>query len=67
MVLIMSDEDIMIHILNNLPLEYEWQVEQMEGNINQDDKPLTLEQVFSTLSLKFERLDLCNEDDTYDK
>ena len=63
----MSDEDIMIHILNNLPLEYEWQVEQMEGNINQDDKPLTLDQVCSALSLKFERLNVSNEDDTDDE
>ena len=37
---IISDEDIMIHILNNLPSEYELQVEQMEDNINQDDNPL---------------------------
>ena len=37
--LIMSDEDLMIHILNHLPSEYELQVEQMEGKINQDDNP----------------------------
>ena len=41
----MADEDLMIHIINNLPSEYELQVEQMEGKMNQDDKPLTLEQV----------------------
>ena len=63
----MSNEDLMIHILNNLPLEYELQVEQMEGNINQDDNPLMLEQVCSTLSLNLERLSISNEDDTYDK
>ena len=57
----MSDKYLMIHILNNLP------VEQMEGKINQDNKPLTLEQVRSTLSLKFERLNVSNEDDTYDE
>ena len=58
----MSNEDLMIHILNNLPLEYELQVEQMEGKINQDDNPLTLQQVLSTLSLKVERLNKYNED-----
>ena len=39
----------------------------MEGKINQYDNPLTLEQVCSTLILKFERLNLSNEDDIYDK
>ena len=67
MVLIMSDEYIMIHILNNLPSEYELQVEQMEGNINQDDNPLTLEHVYSTLILNIERLDVSNEDGVYEK
>ena len=62
----MSDEYLIIHILNNLPSEYELQVEQMEGKINQDDNLITLEQVCSILSLKFERLNVSNEDDTYD-
>ena len=39
----------------------------MEGNINQYDNPLTLEQVCSTLILKFERLNVSNEDDIYDE
>ena len=63
----MSDEDLMIHILNNLPSEYELQAEQMEGNINRDDNPLTLEQVRSTLILRFEILNLSNEGDTDEK
>ena len=56
----MSDEDIMIHILNNLPSKNELQVEQMKVKINQDNNLLTLKQVRSTLSLKFERLDVSN-------
>ena len=32
----------------------------MEGKINPDDNPLMLEQVCSTLSLKFERLNVSN-------
>ena len=32
----------------------------MEGKINQDDNPLTLEQVRSTLRIKFERLNVYN-------
>ena len=39
----------------------------MEGKINQDDNLITLEQVRSTLSLKFEILNLSNEDDTEDE
>ena len=39
---IMSDEDLMIHVLNNLPSEYELQVEQMEEKVNKDDSPLAL-------------------------
>ena len=64
---IMSDEDLMIHILNNLALEYELQVEQMEGKMNKYDNLLTLEKVRLMLSLKFERLNVSNEDDTYGK
>ena len=60
----MSDEDLMIHILNNLPYAYELQVEQTEGNMNQDDDPLTLEQFCSTLSLTFERINVSNKDYT---
>ena len=65
--LIISDEYLMIHILNNLPSEYELQVEQTEENINKYDNLLISEQVCSTLSLKFERLNASNEDDKDDK
>ena len=57
----------MIHKLNILPSEYALQVEQMEGRINQYDNLLTLEQVRPTFSLKFEKLNVSNEDDTDDK
>ena len=67
MVSIMSDEYLIIHILNHLPSEYELQVEKTEGNINQDDNLLTLEKVRSTLILKFERLNVYNEDNIYDE
>ena len=63
----MSDEDLMIHILNNLPSKYELKVEQMEGKIMQDDNLLTLEQVCSTQSFKLERLNVSNEDDKYNE
>ena len=64
---IMSDEYLMIHILNNLPLEYELQVEQMKVNSNQDINLVTLKQVCSTWSLQFEIINVYNEGDTYDE
>ena len=57
----------MIHMLNILTSEYEVQVQQIKGKINQDNNPLMLEQVRSTLRLKFERIDVSNEDDTDDE
>ena len=39
---IMSDEDLMIHMLNILTSEYEVQVQQIKGKINQDNNPLAL-------------------------
>ena len=63
----MSDEYLIIHILNNLPSEYELKVEQMEGRINQYDNLLTLDKVCSMLSLKFEKLNVSNEDDIDDE
>ena len=39
----------------------------MEGNINQDDNLITLQNVYSTLILKIERLNVSNEDDVYGK
>ena len=56
----MADEDLMMHVLNNLPLEYELQVKHIEGNNNKDYNPLTLEQVCSTLSLRFEIIIVSN-------
>ena len=64
---IISDEYLMIHMINILPSEYEVQVQQIKGKINQDNNPLMLEQVRSTLRLKFEIIDVSNEDDAYDK
>ena len=64
---IISDEYLMIHMLNILTSEYEVQVQQIKGKINQDNNPLMLEQVRSTLRLKFEIIDVSNEDDTDDE
>ena len=52
-----SDDDLIIHILNNLPTEYNTIVEQLEDAISStgDDK-LTLERVRDKLRIKFQRI-----------
>jgi hypothetical protein len=41
----------MIHVLNNLPIEYDVQLALMEKGIG--DKPLTFEEIRADLSLNF--------------
>ena len=36
-----SDKDFMIHILANLPEEYESKVESLENKLDNEDDPLT--------------------------
>ena len=56
--------DLMIHVLNSLPEEYENQVEQLEDKL--DKNTLDLEQIRDKLNLKFERMNQ-NEDDDDDE
>ena len=55
---IISDNQFMIHILNNLTSEYELQVAMMERRVGDVEKPLTIEEIRGELSLRFERLNL---------
>ena len=41
----MSDMDLMVHILNNLPESYEISVAKLEDRLNNDNDPLTLEEI----------------------
>jgi hypothetical protein len=49
---------LMIHILNNLTLDYDLQLTLMERRVGDADKPLTVEEVRGDLNLKFERLNM---------
>jgi len=49
---VIPDEDLIIHILNNLPKEYLSVVKQLEEGI----ETLTLEKVRDRLRMKFQRL-----------
>ena len=40
---VITDTDLMIHVLNNLPIEYETLVEKLELEIETKMNPLTLE------------------------
>ena len=56
----MTDNDLIIHILNNLPKEYEIDVTNMEDRIGASSNALEIDEVRAKLSLRFERL---NEDE----
>ena len=49
-----SDEDLMIHILNNVPEEYNNLVEMLEDQLGNTTNPLTLEHLRERLRAKYE-------------
>jgi hypothetical protein len=51
-----TEDQFMIHILNNLTSDYDLQLALMERRVGDDDKPLTVEEVRGELNLRFERL-----------
>ena len=54
----MSDMDFMIHILNNLPKEYEVTQAKLEDKLGDDIDPLTIDELRTELSLRYQRLTL---------
>jgi hypothetical protein len=54
----MSENQLMIHILNNLTSDYELQLAMMERGVGDIEKPLTLEEIRGELSLRYERLNM---------
>ena len=46
----------MIHILNNLPTEYESKVESLEKDLDNEDYPLTLDQMIGELNFKYKKI-----------
>ena len=51
-----SDEDVMIHILNNLPEEYDTVVEAMERKLDNSVDLFTLRNLKNELMLKYNRI-----------
>ena len=51
-----SEEDLMEHVLNNLPKDYEISVSKLEDRLGDPNSPLTIEQIQQELNLRYERL-----------
>ena len=52
----MDDEELLEHVLNSLPKEYEIVVSKLEDRLGATTDPLTIEDVRSALNLKYQRL-----------
>jgi hypothetical protein len=53
-----TEDQFMIHILNNLTPDYDLQLALMERRVGDADEPLTVEEVRGELNLRFERLNI---------
>jgi hypothetical protein len=53
-----SENQFMIHILNNLTSDYELQLALMERRVGDVEKPLTIEEIRGELSLRYERMNM---------
>ena len=51
-----SENQCMIHILNNLTSDYELQLSMMQRRVGDTERPLTIEEIRGELSLCFERV-----------
>jgi gag-polypeptide of LTR copia-type len=58
-----SEKQFMIHVLNNLPPDYDLQVALLESRIGDEKDPLTVSEIRSELSLRFERLNNHSNDE----
>jgi hypothetical protein len=54
----MTDDQFILHILNNLGKDYESQVERIEDRIGDAENPLTIEDMREVLNLRFERMNI---------
>jgi hypothetical protein len=52
----MDDDELLEHVLNNLPKEYEIVVSKLEDRLGAANDPLTIEDVRSALNLKYQRI-----------
>jgi hypothetical protein len=71
MKLLMTDDQFILHVMNNLTKDYEMQILKMEDKIGDESNTLTIEDLRDELNLCFERLntkdDSDNEEDEEEK
>jgi hypothetical protein len=60
----MTDEQFIVHVLNNLTSDYDNQVENLEKRIGSDKDPLTIEEVRDDMSLRYEQLNRKKNEDS---
>jgi hypothetical protein len=53
-----SENQFMVHILNNLTSDYELQLAMMERRVGGSERPLNVEEIRGEFSLRFERLNI---------
>ena len=58
----MSDDQFLIHVLNNLTGDYELQVALLEKRIGNSSNPLTVDELGEELNLNFERMNAKKDD-----
>jgi gag-polypeptide of LTR copia-type/Zinc knuckle len=59
-----TDNQFMIHILNNMTSYYDLQLALMERQINDKLSPLTVDEIRDDLNLRFERLNMKSNDES---
>jgi len=58
------DKDFIVHVLNNLPAEYEVQISELEEQFSSTTNPLTIKDMQNKLNLKYARLKCQSEAQT---
>jgi hypothetical protein len=51
-----SDNQFILHILNNMTKDYNLQLAMMEKRVTDKSNPLTIDEIRDNLNLRFERL-----------
>jgi hypothetical protein len=59
---IISENQFILHIHNNMTVNYDLQLEMMEKRINDKINPLTVDEIRADLNLRFERLNEKKDD-----
>ena len=56
-----TDKDLMMHVVEKLPEEYESKVETLEKDLDHQHDPLTIERITTDLNMKYKKI--CKKND----